>query len=316
MQLTNDIPKDPNRHRERQRELISELDAVRKELEKEPAKKGTGLFGFFGKSNKDIAKKKDWETYKVEDDSAGNKDKTNTSSATPQGPSDDVLFDVDAIRAEIAQQAAEERNSPGKSGLSVPGAPANLRHAKSFDSAAAGPKISTDAPSLSRTASSHKHTPISPVKTSFSSSAKDAYYYSDDDEDEFGNKRNTTDDGEIQMTFGRWDEPPPTQSMIAQKGTPGYAGGTTFSTPPAVTSTIPQRTSSYAFYSAPSTNRTAVESVDLHPPQTDAVAEVTAGIGATSIVPETKNVWASDVYDYDDYDEDEFVEKEVTMSFA
>ena len=302
-------------HRERQRELISELDAARKELEKEPTKKGTGLFGFFGKSNKDIAKKKDWETYKVEDDCAGNKDGNNLSSTNVPGPSDDVLFDVEAIRAEIAQQAAEERNSPRKSGLSVPSVPANLRHVKSFDSAAVGPKISTDVPSVSRTASSHKHTPISPVKTSFSSSTRDAYYYSDDDEDEFGNKRNTADDGEIQMTFGRWDEPPPTQSKVAQTGTSVHTGNTAFSSLSAVTSTIPQRSSSYSIYSASSINNSTFENGALHSTKTDsAISEVTAGIGTISVGPET-NVWANDVY-YDDYDEDEFAEKEVTMSFA
>lgn len=210
---------------------------------------------------------------------------------------------------------AEERNPPKKSGLSVPSAPVNLRHVKSFDSAAVKPKISTDALSLSRTASSHKHTLTSPVKTSFTSSNKDAYYYSDDDEDEFGNKRNTTDDGEIQMTFGRWDEPPPTQSKMAQTGALEYTGSTAFSSP-SITSTIPQQTSSYTFHSTLSTNKTTVKSVVLHPTTTDAtVAEVTAGIGATSTVLETKNVWASDAY-YDDYDEDEFAEKEVTMSFA
>lgn len=304
---------------------MHELDAARKELEKEPAQKGKGIFGLFGKSNKDIAKKRDWETYKPEGDTS-----TSTTTVPKNGNSalnapvsprtglyDDVLFDVDAIRAEIAQQAAEDRNSPQISSLSVPSTPANLRHVKSFDSAATGLKISTEG-GQSTKASSHLH---SPTKSGFGDAgAKDAYYYSDDDEDEFGNKRSRTGDGEIQMTFGRWDEPPPPAPKTYNYG---YDYGAQ-----SKHTEIPKRSSSYGFYSAPqntynmttNTSTTTGTSQGSTTAGKAGVAGVTAGIGAMSVaaVPEIepqKNVWANDDY-YDDYDEDEFAEQEVTMSFA
>src|SRR2546430_17145925 len=51
--------KDPDKHRERQRELINDIEEARKELAKEPTKR---KFGWLGR-NKDLAKKQDWEMY-------------------------------------------------------------------------------------------------------------------------------------------------------------------------------------------------------------------------------------------------------------
>lgn len=302
---------------------MNELDAARKELEKEPTKKG--LFGRFGKSNKEIAKKKDWETYKLGDDSpktagasaAAAADGSKPPPSPRQGPYDDVLFDVDAIRAEIAAQAAEDQDQRDKnSNLAVPvhagSNAANLRHVKSFD-VAAGLKISTadpgsKTPNLSKP-SSHKHTPSPPAKASHDGQPKDLYYYSDD-EDEFGDKRNAGD-GEIQMTFGRWDEPPP------PKTAPFDYGANTHSslnrTAATAMGTIPQRSSSFNFLSNSSSTTPAPTT---NPAATSVLASSTAlpsmSMSMPAIEP-TRNVWA----DYDDYDDDEFgQEKEVTMSFA
>ncbi|KAI5776500.1 hypothetical protein EDC01DRAFT_762444 [Geopyxis carbonaria] len=96
---------DPDNHKERQRELINELDEARKELEKQPQKKK--LFGFF--SRKDAAKKKDWETY--EPGSEGKEQsRPEDGSSTPGGPDANkgVLFDIDAIRAELAKDDKSE----------------------------------------------------------------------------------------------------------------------------------------------------------------------------------------------------------------
>lgn len=339
---------DPDQHHERQRELINELDAARKELEKEPTQKGKGLFGLFGKRNQDIAKKKDWETYKPDSGDStssnttiGAKNLANAANAPPSprtGLYDDVLFDVDAIRAELAQQAAEERNSPQKfaHSLSVPSTPANLRHVKSFDSPAAkGLSIFTEGGGSLSKPSSHLH---SLVKTSFEKDAKDAYYYSDDDEDEFGNKRGGAGgDGDIQMTFGRWDEPPPLPKTV---GTYDYGGGGGYGGEQRVAD-IPKRSSSYGFGSVARESAFSSSSWNTANTNTNAyshshskadkvavgaavggVAGVTTGMTAMSMsessIPNMepqKNVWANDDY-YDDYDEDEFAEKEVTMSFA
>ncbi|KAF8469523.1 hypothetical protein BDZ91DRAFT_720401 [Kalaharituber pfeilii] len=332
---------DPDQHRERQRELINELHEARKELEKEPTKKG--LFGLFGKTNKDIAKKKDWETYKA--DNEGNGSTNNDGTKTPSFPregSNDVLFDVDAIRAEIEKQTAQEAKSheePDKAigTLNIPSNAASLRHVKSFDHTTAGLKISTTDPSLTKP-SSHKHTPSSPVKQSYD--VKENYYYSEDDEDEFGNKRNAGD-GEIQMTFGRWDEPPPrpspsiptTQPSFYELNSYGHSiGGIGYSQStmtPATTviqtkrtntssmgGPIPPRSSSYGLYSSPISS-TPTGSAVHQTPGSDVSAPITTVSGGMALPEiEPSNVWADDNY-YDEYDDEDFgQEKEVTMSFA
>ncbi|KAI8963275.1 DUF726-domain-containing protein [Daldinia sp. FL1419] len=88
---------DPERHRERQRELISEIEEARKELEKEGTSKKGG-WGIFGRKKR--ASRQEWEVY---EDS--NKAGTEASSRTEdkEGNNHGVLFDVDAIRAELAK---------------------------------------------------------------------------------------------------------------------------------------------------------------------------------------------------------------------
>ncbi|KAI9758792.1 MAG: hypothetical protein M4579_002806 [Chaenotheca gracillima] len=88
---------DPENHQQRQREIIKEIDDARKELEKKPEKK---KFGFFGRNRK-LAEKKNWETYDdVEKPTGG-------ETVYPGGVGPNVLFDVDAIRAELASEQIE-----------------------------------------------------------------------------------------------------------------------------------------------------------------------------------------------------------------
>ncbi|KAH0544482.1 hypothetical protein FGG08_001380 [Glutinoglossum americanum] len=91
---------DPENHQARQRELINELEEARKELEKEPKKR---KFGFFGRS-KEMAKKQDWETY---DDITKEGANEGSLGSGATGADNNVLFDVDAIRAELASQQIE-----------------------------------------------------------------------------------------------------------------------------------------------------------------------------------------------------------------
>ncbi|KAI0815913.1 DUF726-domain-containing protein [Xylaria sp. FL0064] len=88
---------DPDRHRERQIELINEIEEARKELEKEgQSKKGKGSWGIFGRKKK--AERQDWEIYedsKRTADGSRTEEKSNNNSG--------VLFDVDAMRAELAR---------------------------------------------------------------------------------------------------------------------------------------------------------------------------------------------------------------------
>ena len=88
---------DPDSHQERQRELIREINEARKEAEKKPDKKKFGLF----KRGK-LAEKKGWETYN--DDPNEFTSKNSTDGADPNG---NVLFDIDAIRAELAGEHME-----------------------------------------------------------------------------------------------------------------------------------------------------------------------------------------------------------------
>ncbi len=85
---------DPENHTARQRELISEIEEARKELEKEG--KAKRAFSFFSRRKK--AGKQEWEVY---EDSAGNKVSGKTEDM--DGNNHGVLFDVDAIRAELAK---------------------------------------------------------------------------------------------------------------------------------------------------------------------------------------------------------------------
>lgn len=91
---------DPDNHTERQRELINEIEEARKELEREgKAGKGGRFSSIFGRRNKGA--KKEWELYEDNAKEGDDKDR----DAAYQG----ALFDVDAIRAELAKEAEEGR---------------------------------------------------------------------------------------------------------------------------------------------------------------------------------------------------------------
>ncbi|KAI1154816.1 hypothetical protein F4825DRAFT_409952 [Nemania diffusa] len=87
---------DPDRHRERQIELINEIEEARKELENEgQSKKGKGGWGIFSRKKK--AERQDWEIY--EDSKRADESRTEDKGSNNNG----VLFDVDAMRAELAR---------------------------------------------------------------------------------------------------------------------------------------------------------------------------------------------------------------------
>ncbi|KAI9931819.1 hypothetical protein ASPWEDRAFT_25325 [Aspergillus wentii DTO 134E9] len=89
---------DPDNHAERQRELIREIDEARKNAEAKPEKKRFGLF----KKGK-LAEKKGWETYDVDRNNSPSRDSTDSNGAGS------VLFDIDAIKAELASENLEVR---------------------------------------------------------------------------------------------------------------------------------------------------------------------------------------------------------------
>ncbi|KAK8164292.1 hypothetical protein IWX90DRAFT_253886 [Phyllosticta citrichinensis] len=79
---------DPENHEARQRELINEIEEARKQLDKKPEKKGWSLF------KRKQAEKKEWEMYD---------DKFKAGAENGGDAKGNVLFDVDAIRAEAAE---------------------------------------------------------------------------------------------------------------------------------------------------------------------------------------------------------------------
>lgn len=85
---------DPENHEARQRELIKEIDDARKQAEKKPEKRRFGLF----KRGK-LAEKKGWETY---DDST--RQPGDDESRDSQDSNRNVLFDIEAIKAELASE--------------------------------------------------------------------------------------------------------------------------------------------------------------------------------------------------------------------
>lgn len=86
---------DPENHEKRQRELIRELDEARRDAETKPEKK---RFGFFKRGK--LAEKKGWETYdeKMKED--------DFSPLAAEGQSN-ILFDIEAIKAELASEQIE-----------------------------------------------------------------------------------------------------------------------------------------------------------------------------------------------------------------
>ena len=94
---------DPDNYEERQRELISEIEEARRELEKEgKGETKGGAFGFF--KRKKAPQKQEWELY--EEAKGGKSSKTEDKEGNNHG----VLFDVDAIRAEIAKESQNRKD--------------------------------------------------------------------------------------------------------------------------------------------------------------------------------------------------------------
>lgn len=103
---------DPDQHQERQRELINEIEEARKDFEKE-SKGKSGRFSFFRKKK---AQKQEWEIYEDPTKSSG-AGGTSGSGKTEdaEGNNHGVLFDVDAIRAELAKEQARAKANGGQS---------------------------------------------------------------------------------------------------------------------------------------------------------------------------------------------------------
>ncbi|KAE9992486.1 hypothetical protein Vi05172_g5 [Venturia inaequalis] len=178
---------DPDKHDERQRELINEIEEARKQLEEKSKKKSR--FSFFGR-NKKTAEKKDWEMY----------DERLKGPAEPKEEdlakqSEGVLFDVNAIMAEVVDLSAqgievkqlESTLPPMKLDLNSPPA---LRTTKSFND-------SIDSASPHKSEYSSPPTGGKGTHSPFTSNGKHYDIYEDGD---------IPEEGDISMTF---DSPHP-----------------------------------------------------------------------------------------------------------
>lgn len=132
---------DPENHQQRQRELINEIEEARKEFEKKEKESKGGKFGFFSRKKKAVVEKKEWEMY---EESKGEPSSSGSRTEDGQGNNHGVLFDIDAIRAELASEQMEVKElkstlPPMKLDLGSPSTISNprnsLRETKSYNTA-------------------------------------------------------------------------------------------------------------------------------------------------------------------------------------
>lgn len=148
---------DPESHGERQRELIREIDEARREAEMKPEKKRFGLF----KRGK-LAQKKGWETYDVE------RNKSISRSSTDSTSAGSVLFDIDAIKAELASESIEVKQlestlPPMKLDLNSPLAQSPAIPSSSEVKEKEAPNAGTTQPSFEPTPAPAHHSPHGPA---------------------------------------------------------------------------------------------------------------------------------------------------------
>jgi hypothetical protein len=185
---------DPENHQQRQRELINEIEEARKEFERKE-KESKGKFGFFGRKKKAVVERKEWETYQEYKGDANSKGKS-----SGQGSNDGVLFDIDAIRAELASEQMEVKElqstlPPMKLDLSSESTNprSSLRETKSSDAATT---LNTN---------DYKSSPAASSPGQSSSTRMQNGYLQEDMDRGFGGD----EEEEIQMTFDTSYETPP-----------------------------------------------------------------------------------------------------------
>jgi hypothetical protein len=191
---------DPENHEARQRELINEIEEARKELEMSGKAAKSGRFSLFGRRKKAL-KKEEWEVYEDSLSKENQPRKTEDKDGNNHG----VLFDVDAIRAELARDQMEVKElqstlPPMKLDLQAPPSSSpthprdNLRETKSADD------VSLRTPVVNTSRTSTERTPTLPRYHEFSQPSPARSYHAEP---------SSTGD-EIQMTFDTsFDDPPP-----------------------------------------------------------------------------------------------------------
>ena len=271
---------DPENHEKRQRELIREIDEARKDAKIEPEKR---RFGFFKRGK--LAEKKGWETY--DDRMRGDHFDKNGIN----GGSSNVLFDIEAIKAELASEQIEVKQlestlPPMK--LNLDGVSSSfkneqntrlsMRETKSYDgSMAFRPKINPDA-SQTSLANGRSSNPFD--------QGYDEYNSFSEPESHRGSNE------QIKLSFDQTKRPPP-----ARPSQPSGSLVSDRSPSPLRSSQLPGIS-----FSGPASFANTASSLELGS---------SAAIPARITTPDLgHNAWL------DEDDEDFGKEKEVTMSFA
>lgn len=108
---------DPDNHELRQRELINEIEEARRELEKKSQEKRGSKLSWWKKKK---AAKNDWEVYDENSNVAppGHK-KLDQDQDPAKLAENQIMFDIDAIRKEVADLAAESKEYNAESEFKI-----------------------------------------------------------------------------------------------------------------------------------------------------------------------------------------------------
>jgi hypothetical protein len=204
---------DPDKHREQQKELITEIEEARKELEKEGQEKKGGAFAFFSRKKK--AQRAEWEVY---EDNKGLPAPDGSRPEDQPGSNHGVLFDVDAMRAELARDQEEDHEEiqvrelqstlpPMRINVPLDNPRSSLRETKSDDATRTLRTAASPDPRISQ-----ERTPTMPGGRFEYNSPKPSYSYGKGEDDE------------VQMTFDdghRANSAPSPPAKDAYYSTPG-----------------------------------------------------------------------------------------------
>lgn len=310
---------DPENHEKRQRELINEIEEARKELEKkaiEKEKQGRKVSWWKRKK----ADKKGWEVY----DESSQKQVPQHTTIDPNGDpakiaESNIMFDIDAIRREVASIAAEGKPydapeedfeikeikstlPPMKIDLPAPSPRPNegLRETKSYNDSLDVTKNNSRGNSIvnlsATTNGNGAHTPNPTCKQSFEE------YDGFDREEE-----------NIEMTFDTsfHDSPKPSKQdlSIPDRTNSPWEGQKSYTTVP---SPLPQH-SSGGWDDHPSTFTTTATTSERPPLHSSKTTPPGSGAGSgptmNGVSDPGHNAWA------DEFEDDFGEEKEMKMSF-
>ncbi|KFY23312.1 hypothetical protein V493_05932 [Pseudogymnoascus sp. VKM F-4281 (FW-2241)] len=272
---------DPENHQQRQRELINEIEEARKEFDRQE-RESKGKFGFLKRKKKAATTKKEWETY---EESRPEDDDSELSTKH-----DSVLFDIDAIRAELASENFEVKELES----TLP--PMKL----DFSSPAASPAVpSSSLGALRDTKSADVIPTMGAYEESPSPAPKKSYTYGlDDGYKSYQSSPYLAPDDEVQMSFDTSYTSPARSttglglSQSGLKADEGWGEPRSFEVSPRTSKDVRDKP-------LPPDPKDGIE-VEMHrPPMRGSKTEPLGG-----------NAWA------DDEDEDEFKEKEMEMTFA